>query len=519
MSSIPIIDLFAGPGGLGEGFSCFRDSAGRAPFRIALSIEKDLIAHQTLELRSFVRQFRSEGVPDEYYKFLRGDLDRASLLALPKFSAEAGRARSESWNVELGVESANRVSERVREAAGSDQSILIGGPPCQAYSIVGRSRNQGNPNYDAKSDGRHYLYKEYLKVLTTHWPAVFVMENVKGLLSAKLEGHSVFARILSDLRDPGKAFASSRRSSAAHMYRVMALTVGENVQQFSLIDATEADPARFIVRCEEYGIPQARHRLILLGVRSDIPSGGLKTLQLRSKVSAGDVLGSLPKLRSGLSDGTDSPDAWRGLLSSCLSSKWFKTLEGEDELVAAAIVRAVDAATKRKLDRGAEFVSGSGTPKALPDWYIDPKLDGVPNHSTRAHMPEDLKRYLFASSFASVHKRSPTLGEFPSLLLPAHKNVKSAIEGSMFGDRFRVQVKNRPSTTVTSHISKDGHYYIHYDPSQCRSLTAREAARLQTFPDNYFFCGGRTAQYHQIGNAVPPLLARQIAEIVAGILL
>jgi len=129
-------------------------------------------------------------------------------------------------------------------------------------------------------------------------------------------------------------------------------------------------------------------------------------------------------------------------------------------------------------------------------------------------MRSDLSRYLFVATFGAVHGRSPELRDFPEKLLPNHQNVREAGKEKFFDDRFRVQIDTEPAATVTSHLKKDGHYFIHPDPSQCRSITVREAARIQTFPDNYFFCGPRTSQFEQVGNAVPPLLAVQLAEIV-----
>ena len=138
------------------------------------------------------------------------------------------------------------------------------------------------------------------------------------------------------------------------------------------------------------------------------------------------------------------------------------------------------------------------------------KLDGYFNHESRSHMDTDLKRYFFNVIYSDVKDKSPLLADYPELLLPEHKNTKSGNHK----DRFRTVLKHLPGKTITSHISKDGHAYIHYDPKQCRSLTVREAARIQSFPDNYYFCGHRTQQYHQVGNAVPPYLAYQIAGIV-----
>jgi len=134
-------------------------------------------------------------------------------------------------------------------------------------------------------------------------------------------------------------------------------------------------------------------------------------------------------------------------------------------------------------------------------------------------MASDLQRYFLWSVMAKEKGVSPTLRDMPSYLRPKHQNINAQDWASVpFADRFRVQLPDRPSTTVVAHISKDGHYYIHYDPSQCRSFSVREAARLQTFPDDYFFEGTPTDQYRQVGNAVPPYLAYQIARVVAKIL-
>jgi DNA (cytosine-5)-methyltransferase 1 len=157
---------------------------------------------------------------------------------------------------------------------------------------------------------------------------------------------------------------------------------------------------------------------------------------------------------------------------------------------------------------------------ALTEWLIDPAMDFVVNHETRRHMKEDLLRYLFASSYAIANGVSPKLHQYPTELLPNHENVARTVKNrhGFFNDRFRVQVSEQPATTVTSHICKDGHYFIHHDPTQCRCWTVREAARAQTFPDNYFFEGTRTDQYRQVGNAVPPYLALQVAQVVAAVL-
>jgi DNA (cytosine-5)-methyltransferase 1 len=223
-------------------------------------------------------------------------------------------------------------------------------------------------------------------------------------------------------------------------------------------------------------------------------------------------------LRSGLShDYIDSFRAWQEGLKAVTRSEWFTSI-GIDAGVRHEMEKTIRSLEAENLTRGAEYLECETKTSYLPDWYVDSRLHGVCNHSTRGHILEDLHRYLYASCFARVHGYSPKLNEYPIPLLPKHRNVTHNNGGIIFSDRFKVQLRGQPSSTITCHISKDGHYYIHPDSGQCRSLTVREAARLQTFPDNYYFEGPRTSQYQQVGNAVPPLLARAIAKIVFHVL-
>lgn len=512
--SIPVIDVFAGPGGLGEGFSAYSDRKGQHPFRIALSIEKDPVAHKTLLLRAFFRQFERGRAPGAYYDRLRQAHTTAELLAAHREQATA--AGSEAWNATLGDDtdprfaSLDEVRSRVRNALGrfahgEDRWVLIGGPPCQAYSLVGRSRNCGKAGYRLEDDPRARLYLEYLQIIGDFWPAVFVMENVRGLLSARFDGEFVISQILEDLHEPAAALRRNRRQPKTgrrtHRYLLRPLTrkgLFENV-------------ADFVLRSEEHGVPQARHRVIIVGIREDVDPQ-LQLLKVNPGPTVYQVLHDLPRVRSGLSKESDTFEHWCRVLAGT------KAYELPPDLRRHAREVAILGRGSLPFSRGDEFVAGDPCIQyAGDDWFVDPRLKGFCNHRSRAHIPQDIHRYLFAALFANQYGRSPDLSDFPVGLLPNHQNALGAMGGAHFADRFRVQVRDRHSTTVTSHISKDGHYYIHYDPRQSRSLTVREAARLQTFPDNYFFEGPRTAQYTQVGNAVPPLLALQIAQSVAGL--
>jgi len=479
-----VVDLFAGPGGLGEGFE------SQGSFDIGISIECDPYARRTLLLRSFFRQFAASDVPDAYYDYVRGNISSGDLFT--RFKIDYDVANTIATLARLGETQTAKIDSLIQSALGaskhSKEFVLIGGPPCQAYSLVGRSRRSREDRVEFEKDERHYLYREYLRILEEHKPAVFVMENVKGILSAKLGGNKIFSKICDDLSGAG--------------YTMFGLA-GKPAKSGDLFDGGEWDPTAFLIRAEEHGIPQKRHRVFILGIRNNVVNSRWThetfALPKSDAPSVGEAIGGLPKVWSAIS----SPDEDR--------RDWLKARE-RGLRAAGAEWTAGDHAPKN--DRGGAFVPGGGKRVFDPKWYLDERIGGVLNHQTRTHIAEDIARYAFVAEFARQKGFSPSIYEFPKRLLPEHKNVQDLDENVPFADRFRVQLRDEASTTVTSHISKDGHYYIHYDPEQARSLTVREAARLQTFPDNYFFEGPRTQQYHQVGNAVPPMLARQIAKIV-----
>jgi len=512
---IYVVDIFAGPGGLSEGFANFETrirGSSQCPFKVAVSAEMDPAAHQTLLLRAFFRQFKSKPIPREYYDFLAnpsintGDPKNPTSFA-SRFPKEWKAACEEALNLRLGLRKDNAsLYSAIRDRIPLKQPwVLIGGPPCQAYSLVGRSRNRGKEHYRPSRDKRHFLYREYLHILDEFRPDAFIMENVKGLLSSKVKGEKIFGRITNDLMNPGRALG--KKSGAKYQL----IPLGMNWKKDRRVQLVPRD---YLLFSERHGVPQTRHRVILLGIRSDHRVENTKRLPLRKWYSVQQAWAGLPALRSGLSKSDDSGPAWAKVVGKQCQilvrqlrdrrdladvRKYLASLEFDEGLQRGAVsvaLRSVNATRQAKM------------PSGLARHILDARLSVALNHESRGHMATDLRRYLFCIAYSKCRKgRSPVSRDFPAQLAPKHASWKTG----NFADRFRVHASHKPSGTITSHIAKDGHYFIHHDVAQCRTMTVREAARLQTFPDNYFFLGNRSQQFTQVGNAVPPVLARQIA--------
>jgi DNA (cytosine-5)-methyltransferase 1 len=483
MSTIPFIDIFAGPGGLSEGFSRFASFTGASTgFESQLAIEKDPIAVQTLRLRSFYRQFPEGAAPDEFYDVIRGQRAIGSLALFPEW----GAAEHHVWNATLGEVDERLLHDRIAAVLGHNRNwVLLGGPPCQAYSLMGRARMTGigtaareNGNglddlREAKltsfaADHRHRLYREYLRIVAAHEPAVFVMENVKGIISSKLAGEHgsgfAFDRIREDLSDPRTALQNDPSSSEAvrrssgRTYRLYSLVVGGDRSDYEL------KSPEFVIKAENFGVPQRRHRVILLGVRDDVPA---QPAALASKASASvkEALAELPALRSGITKEKVPWAEWQSTIRQEVDRAW--------QSIPAAIQEAINAALNggARVERGFAFARcESQRPNSpLAQWYHDERIGGVIQHESRSHMRSDLGRYVFAAATAQVTRHSPKLQDWPASLLPDHKNVThdpatGCTVATGFSDRFKVQLWVEPSSTITSHIAKDGHYFIHPDP-------------------------------------------------------
>lgn len=438
------VDLFAGCGGLSEGFK-------QAGFDIIAQVEMDKWACETLRTRHLYYELKKIRKGHLYRRYLREEVSRNDIAnAFPDIR------ESISYRViqaTLGNEGTGTTLERIEASkkfhGASRVQVLLGGPPCQCYSVVGRARDP----FRMENDGRHYLYKHYLEILEYLQPDFFVYENVPGLFTAKVEGREIFMRILRDF------------SSLNPPYGMI-----------PPLEQICEDPHSYILNSADFCIPQRRKRLILVGYKKSLERRNpeiteifarLQKQALRNRkkgcLTVDDAIGDLPRLKPG-----NGSDGWLRSYASVTHLKHYQIKMRE------------------------------GSP-------------GILNHKARTHMKSDLERYRF---FIEHHLNGNGAATLTDLirerpdLTPAHDHLDK------FLDRFKVQWWTRPASTITAHISKDGHYYIHPDIDQCRSFTVREAARCQSFPDNFKFEGPRTEQLRQVGNAVPPALSFVIAHAI-----
>jgi DNA (cytosine-5)-methyltransferase 1 len=408
MPKIKFIDLFAGAGGLSEGFV----NAGFTP---VAHVEMNKDACDTLRTRTAFHWLKEKGQEEEYYDYLKGTITRDELWnKIPDHLIKS------VINKEISEDTLPIIFEQIDAELGTKKvDLVIGGPPCQAYSVAGRVRK------DMTNDPRNHLYKHYVEFLKKYQPKMFVFENVPGILSAK---NGEYLQLIFDaVREAG--------------YKL----------------------DKQVLNARDFGVLQDRKRVIIIGWRNDLnlEYPEFKKMEMQFQI-AKHLFSDLPKIKSG-------------------QGNW-----------------GVSKYTKRTN----EYLEFSGIRK---------EIDFTTQHISRFNNENDLEIYRIAvDKWVNKGKRL-NYGELPERLIK-HNNVKT------FTNRFQVVNHEGVSHTVVAHICADGHYYIHPDIHQNRSITVREAARIQSFPDDYFFESSRTAAFKQIGNAVPVLMGEGIAKKIKKLL-
>jgi len=411
------IDLFSGAGGLSEGFL----NAGFSPIA---HVEMDKAACNTLKTRIAFHYLNTTNKPEIYNFYLKGEIKRDEL-----YQQVPDELLNSVINLPIGPENNETIFNLIsQQLNGKEVDLIIGGPPCQAYSLVGRARSADG----MESDPRNHLYIQYASYLEKYKPKLFVFENVLGLKSAK----------------EGTYLEKMKTLFLEKGYKMKLYTVAAN----------------------NFGVLQNRRRVIILGWREDINPNlpDLESIRIHSDFKVDSIFKDLPIIRAG---------------------------EGVDKFVKY----------------------GTETNEYLKQNSIRNGIDILTQHVARPHTDQDKKIYKIAVNKWNNKGMRLDYNDLPEVL-KTHKNRHS------FFDRFKVVAQDLAySQTVVAHIAKDGHYYIHPDIEQNRSISVREAARLQSFPDNYYFEGvkegqNRTAAFKQIGNAVPPLMAYKIANLMRHLL-
>ena len=398
------IDLFAGAGGLSEGFT----SMGFTPIA---HVEMNYEACQTLKTRAVYYYLKEQGQLGEYRKYLKGEISRDELYNLvPEIVLKT--VIHQTMSAEKMPELFELIDMLKSTQNITQVDLIVGGPPCQAYSLVGRAVKSDN----MVGDPRNYLYKLYIEVLKKYSPTMFVFENVPGLLTAN--GGQYFEDMKQAFKDAGYTIDHA------------------------------------ILNAKSFNVLQDRRRVILIGWKKDLQYKYPSFAEGVPQYTVEDLLSDLPEIQAGESN------------NSYPNKRFSKYLE----------------------------TTG-----------IRKKNDVLTWHVARPHIPRDRKIYREVITAWFKDKKRIKYTDLPDDLC-THRNRTA------FLDRFKVVASDMPTChTMMAHISKDGHYFIHPDINQARSITVREAARIQSFPDDFYFEGSRTAAFTQIGNAVPPLMAMGIA--------